>query len=103
MGMKTTMEIPDELYRKLKTRSAAQGKTVREVVVNLVQEWLKDPKRGGTTVMDQDAHNEHEGDKTAELRKWLDIGLAYDDEAPPGPSAMDYIRQDRDRLDKFLP
>jgi len=97
------MEIPDELYRKLKAHSAAQGKTVREVVVNLVQEWLKDAKKGGTTVMAQVAPDDHEGDKTAELRKWLDIGLAYDDEAPPGPSAMDYIREDRDRLDKFLP
>jgi hypothetical protein len=101
--MKTTMEIPDELYRKLKARSAAQGKSVREVMVNLVQEWLKDSKKGGTTVMDREARDGHEEDKTAELRKWLDIGLAYDDEAPPGPSAMEYIREDRDRLDKFLP
>ena len=100
--MKTTMESPDELYRKLKARSAAQGKTVREVVVNLVQDWLKDSKKGGTgTVVHSD--ETHEEDKTAELRRWLDIGLAYDREAPPGPSAMDIIREDRDRLDKHLP
>jgi hypothetical protein len=101
--MKTTMEIPDDLYRKLKARSAAQGKTVREVVVNLVQDWLKDSRKGGTGTMEQSAAETHEEDKTAELRRWLDIGLAYDDEAPPGPSAMDYIREDRDRLDKYLP
>ena len=102
-GMKTTMEIPDDLYRKLKARSAAQGKTVREVVVNLVQDWLKDSRKGGTGTMEQSADETHEQDKTAELRRWLDIGLAYDDEAPPGPSAMNYIREDRDRLDKYLP
>jgi hypothetical protein len=101
--MKTTMEIPDELYRKLKARSAAQGKTVREVVVNLVQEWLKDSKKGGTVTVEPNADATHEEDKTAELRRWLDIALAWDDEAPPGPSAMHHIREDRDRLDKYLP
>ena len=97
------MEIPDELYRKQKARSAAQGKSVREVMVNLVQEWLEDSKKGGTVTVEQHTDNAHEEDKTAELRRWLDIGLGFDREAPPGPSAMDHIREDRDRLDTFLP
>lgn len=97
------MEIPDEIYRKLKARSAAQGKSVREVMVSLVQEWLKDSGKGGTSTVEQNTDETHEDDKTAELRRWLDIGLAYDREAPSGPSAMDYIREDRDRLDKYLP
>lgn len=101
--MKTTMEIPDDLYRKLKARSAAQGKSVREVVVNLVQDWLRESSKEGTSTMELAPDEAHEEDKTAELRRWLDVGLAYDREAATGPSAMDYIREDRDRLDKFLP
>jgi hypothetical protein len=103
--MKTTMEIPDDLYRKLKARSAAQGKTVREVVVNLVQEWLKDSKKGGTGTMEPQTQVElqtQDEDKTAELRRWLDEASAIDAAAPPGPSALEYLMSDRRRLDKFL-
>jgi len=100
--MKTTMEIPDELYRKLKARSAAQGKTVREVVVNLVQDWLKDSKKGGTGTMERDTEEAHEEDKTAELRRWLDEAAEIDAAAPPGPSALEHLMSDRRRLDKYL-
>lgn len=95
-GMKTTMEFPDELYRKLKANSASQGKTVREVVVNLVQEWLDNSGKGGTAVMDQD-HADH--DKTAELRRWLDEAAALTDAAPPGPTALEHLMAGRNRLE----
>lgn len=32
MGMKTTMDIPDDLYRQAKTRAAAQNRRVRDLV-----------------------------------------------------------------------
>jgi hypothetical protein len=38
--MRTTMDIPDELYRSLKARAAMEGRTVREVAVSLFREWV---------------------------------------------------------------
>ena len=33
--MKTSIDLPDELYRQVKARSALEGKTVREVATSL--------------------------------------------------------------------
>ena len=40
--MKATMEIPDELYRRVKAKSALDGRPVREVVTQLFRGWLGD-------------------------------------------------------------
>ena len=38
--MKATIEIPDDLYRRVKAKSAIEGQPVREVVMHLFQGWL---------------------------------------------------------------
>lgn len=38
--MKATFNLPDELYREVKARSALEGRPVREVVIALFQQWL---------------------------------------------------------------
>ena len=38
--MKATLEIPDELYRKVKARSALEGRPVRAVAAELFEKWL---------------------------------------------------------------
>ncbi len=43
--MRTTVDIPDTLYRKLKARAALEGATVKEVVVRLVRRELAGPTR----------------------------------------------------------
>lgn len=40
--MKVTIEIPDDLYRKVKARSALEGRSVRAAAVGLFQRWLKE-------------------------------------------------------------
>jgi hypothetical protein len=44
--MKATVDIPDELYRQVKAKSALEGRPVREVVVELFQGYVG---RGGKT------------------------------------------------------
>jgi hypothetical protein len=39
--MKATIEIPDELYRRVKARSALEGLAVREVAVTLFRTWME--------------------------------------------------------------
>ena len=38
--MRTSFDIPDELFRHLKTRAAAEGTTLRELVLTLVERGL---------------------------------------------------------------
>jgi len=41
--MKATIEIPDELYRKVKAKSALEGRPVREVAIELFRNWIGEP------------------------------------------------------------
>lgn len=38
--MKTTLDIPDALYRAVKSRSAGEGYSVRHVTIMLYGDWL---------------------------------------------------------------
>ena len=39
--MKATMQIPDEMYREVKAKSALQGRSVRSVTIMLYTSWLR--------------------------------------------------------------
>jgi len=41
--MKATIDLPDDLYRRVKARSAMEGRPVRAVAVELFQNWLDAP------------------------------------------------------------
>ena len=49
--VKTTIEIPNELFRKLKASAAAQGQSMKEFLTRALQEKLtgRKPRNGGTT------------------------------------------------------
>ena len=85
--MKATIDIPEDLYRKVKAKSALLGKPVREVTVELYRRWL----------------GEEEGQAEESPQAWLDSWLAAADEAiraaPPGPSAREILSTDRNRLE----
>ena len=38
--MKATLDIPDDLYRRVKARSAMEGRPLRSVAIGLLQQWL---------------------------------------------------------------
>lgn len=38
--MKATIDIPDELFRKVKAKSALEGRPVREVAIGLFRDWV---------------------------------------------------------------
>lgn len=38
--MKATIDIPDDLYRQVKARSAEEGRRIREVAAELFRNWL---------------------------------------------------------------
>lgn len=88
--MKTTIDVPDDLYRKVKAKSAIQGRRVRDVTVELFQHWVdKKPEKKAKP-----------GSAMAWLDEWLQLGEEAGRNAPPGPSAREILEQDRARLDR---
>jgi len=43
--MKATFLIPDDLYREVKAETAREGRSVREVTIQLFEQWLKKKKQ----------------------------------------------------------
>ena len=86
--MKTTIDIPDDLYRKVKAKSALQGRAVREVTIELYREWLE-------------AASTPTSSKTPEekLDEWFALADEAMKNAPPGPTAREILEQDRNRLE----
>ena len=42
--MKATIDSPDDIYRKVKAKSALEGRAVREVAIDLFQAWIEKPE-----------------------------------------------------------
>lgn len=85
--MKATIDIPDDLYRQVKSETALRGLTIREVTTQLYRRWL----------------SEEEGPEAREapkawLRSWLDAADEALARAPGGPSAREELAADRNRL-----
>jgi len=45
--MRTTLDLPDSLYRELKSRAALEGRSVKDVVRGLLQRALSEPIASG--------------------------------------------------------
>ena len=45
MDMRTTVDIPDPIYRQLKTRAASEGRSVKELILRSVESELRHTKR----------------------------------------------------------
>ena len=43
--MRTTVDIPDPVYRRLKSRAATEGSSAKELILRGVQEVLKEGRR----------------------------------------------------------
>ena len=41
--MKTTIDIPEDIYRKFKAKSAIEGRSVRDVAITLFRAWVDQP------------------------------------------------------------
>jgi hypothetical protein len=86
--MKATIEIPDELYRRVKAKSALDGRTIREVTIELYRAWI-----------DQEPASEQ-----VSAEQWLEEMFQWADEVmvdlPQGPTAREILEEDRNRLER---
>lgn len=82
--MKATLDIPDDLYRRAKARSALEGRPLRAVAIELFQNWLRDPSST------EPAPEAPGADELAQF-PWLAISRKY---VKPGQGAsMEEIRE----------
>ncbi len=86
--MKATLDIPDELYRRVKAKSALEGRKIREVTIELYSHWVEEAP-GGTT-------------RTAEewLAGWLKLADETLEGAADGPTARELLSDARGRLER---
>lgn len=86
--MKVTIEIPDGLYRRVKAQAAAEGRTVRDVTIELYQTWVRlDPEQA-------------EADRLARAEAWLEEFFRLGDELtgrlpPSDRTAVQILLDDR--------
>ncbi len=80
--MKATLDIPDELYRRVKARSALEGRPLRSVAVELLQAWLDAP--ASASVPSVPTASEDEAPWLAITRRALRPGQGHDLESIRG-------------------
>jgi hypothetical protein len=105
--MKATIDIPDDLYRRVKAKSALQGRPVRAVAIELFHRWLAEGAYAA-----QRPDDDHVADRTDVstktrrqlaqewLDEWLRMGAEASKNAPPGPSAREILEEGRNRLER---
>ena len=98
-SMKATIDIPDDLYRMVKAKSALQGRPIRAVAVELFQRWLDDdPLVPNHSSEPGSSARGRERSPEEWLEDWLRLGEEAFRNAPPGPAAREILEADRNRL-----
>lgn len=74
--MKATFDIPDDLYRRVKARSALEGRPLRSVAVQLFQSWLEAPP--SPPARSEPAPEDEEAPWLAITRRHLKPNMSHD-------------------------
>ena len=94
--MKTSMELPDELYRRMKSKSALEGRAVREVAIELFTQWVDAVHP--TAVRENTEPAELRG-RDSESREWLAewqrLGSAVEQAMGGTPGLLEQLHDDR--------
>ena len=91
--MKATIDVPDGLYRRVKARSALEGRSVREVTVLLFERWLDESPGLGESIADVD----RPGATDAWLKRWAAIGRQVAAAAQDERTTREILIADRSR------
>jgi hypothetical protein len=70
--MKTTLEIPDEVFRNAKAQAAKRGIPLREFITEAVQEKLKAPLEQDKPWMECFGQLRHLHDETVRINQIID-------------------------------
>ena len=87
--MKTTLEMPDELFRRAKATAAQRGQSLKQLVTVALERELAGPARGARTSKPRQA------EVAAFLRELEKISKKISAAWPEGVSAVEAIREQR--------
>jgi hypothetical protein len=99
--MKATLDIPDDLYRRVKARSALEGRPLRSVAVELLQSWLDDP--ASVPVPAEPVASEDNAPWLAITRRALRPGQSHDLESIRGSVAAAWAAEAAEKAPANLP
>lgn len=85
--MKSTVDVPDELYRMVKSRAAAEGLTVREVTIDLYQGWVASARAEIVTGREW-------------LERWVSLGRSAPEGVSQARTVRNLMEEDRGRLER---
>jgi hypothetical protein len=72
--MRTTIDIPDPLYRELKGKAASEGRSVKELILQGVESELQlSPRRRGRKVLLPLVRSKHPGSLRLDNAKIFEI------------------------------
>jgi len=96
--MKTTIDIPDVIYRKVKAKSAIEGRPVRDVAITLFSAWVdqRDAPRAHSAQKVSEVGDQPEPPWFASLRKYAhNAGGRYDMDSVRRSVARGRAREER--------
>ncbi len=91
--MKATIDVPDGLYRRVKARSALEGRSVRDVTVLLFERWLDESPGLAEAIAGVDRPTA----AASWLRRWEAIGQRVTDAAKGERTTREILIADRSR------
>ena len=94
--MKTSLDLPDELYRRVKSKSALEGRAVREVATALFAAWVDGRVSADATpdlapATGLDAANP----RRQWLARWSELASSVTKATGGTPGLVDQLRDDR--------
>ncbi len=78
--MKATLDIPDDLYRRAEARSAAEGRPLQSVAVQLFEKWLdvSSPSESGSALAEPTPDELDVAPWLAFTRRYLQPGMTHE-------------------------
>jgi hypothetical protein len=90
-GVKTTIDLPDELVTEIKIEAARQKKKLKELMPELVRVGLRARRM---------ARPPERQAMARWLDEWVELGEAATRARPTGPTVTEILAADRDRLER---
>jgi hypothetical protein len=87
--MKTTLEMPDELFRRAKATAAQRGQSLKQLITGALQHELSKPTHAAGSALARRAQ------VRATMRELKKISKRISAVWPEGVSAVDAIREQR--------
>lgn len=92
--MKTSLDLPDDLYRRVKSKSALEGRAVREVATALFTAWVE----GRIPAVESDrsaAEGEQDNTRQQWLARWRELATDVTQASSGSGGLVDQLHRDR--------